>query len=201
MGRTQETEKMRSRIQRKKKNVLSGKEIGIGVTGSIAAYKSAEIVSYLHKHNAHVTVLMTKSATKFIAPLTFQTLSHNRVITDLFDDIYYLDSQHIALAEKLNLLLIAPASANIIGKIASGIADDILSTVITSLDVSKVIIAPAMNEKMYLNPIIQKNIATLKKTGYHFIEPERGSLACGFGIGRFTSLDKIIKEIESHIES
>jgi phosphopantothenoylcysteine decarboxylase/phosphopantothenate--cysteine ligase len=199
MGRTQETEKMRSRIQRNKKNVLSRKEIGIGVTGSIAAYKAAEIVSYLYQQNARVTVLMTKSATKFISPLTFQTLSHNKVFADLFDDTYYFDPQHIALSEKLDLLLIAPASANIIGKIASGIADNILSTVITSLDVSKVIIAPAMNEKMYFNLIIQKNIDTLKKTGYHFIEPEKGSLACGSGIGRLPSLDKIIKEIEGHI--
>lgn len=190
---------MKSRVQVKKKDILSGKKIGIGVTGSIAAYKSAEIVSYLHKHEAHVTVLMTKSAAKFITPLTFQTLSHNRVITDLFDDNYYFDPQHIALSEQLDLLLVAPASANIIGKIVSGIADDILSTVITSLDIFKVIIAPVMNEKMYLNPIVQKNITTLKEIGYHFIEPEEGSLVCGFGIGRFPSLDKIIKEVENHI--
>ena len=190
---------MISRIQKNKKNVLSGKEIGIGVTGSIAAYKSAEIVSYLHQQKARVTVLMTQSATKFISPLTFQTLSHNKVLIDLFDDTYCFDPQHIALSEKLDLLLIAPASANIIGKIASGIADDILSTVITSLKPSDVIIAPAMNEKMYLNPIIQRNIASLKKTGYHFIEPEKGSLVCGSGIGRLPHLDTIIKEIENRI--
>jgi phosphopantothenoylcysteine synthetase/decarboxylase len=190
---------MKSRDQVNRKNILAGKEIGIGITGSIAVYKSAEIVSYFHKHDAHVTVLMTKSATKFITPLTFQTLSHNRVITDLFDDNYYFDPQHIALSERLDLLLVAPASANIIGKIASGIADDILSSVIISSMASNVIIIPTMNEKMYLNPIVQKNIIALKKTGYHFIEPEKGSLACGFGIGRFPALDKIIKEIETHI--
>lgn len=201
---------MKSRVQVNKKNIMAGtgtsraartglrgKKIGIGVTGSIAAYKSAEIVSYFHKHGVYVTVLMTKSAAKFITPLTFQTLSHNRVITDLFDDNYYFDPQHIALSEQLDLLLVAPASANIIGKIASGIADDILLTLITSLDISKVIIVPAMNEKMYLNPIVQKNITALKKTGYHFIDPEKGSLACGFGIGRFPSLDKIIQHITS----
>jgi phosphopantothenoylcysteine synthetase/decarboxylase len=190
---------MKSRDQVNGKNILAGKEIGIGITGSIAAYKSAEIVSYLHKHNAHVTVLMTKSATKFITPLTFQTLSHNRVVTDLFDDNYYFDPQHIAFSERLDLLLVAPASANIIGKIASGIADDILSSVIISSMASNVIIIPAMNEKMYLNLIVQKNIIALKKAGYYFIEPEKGSLACGFGIGRFPALDKIIKEIETYI--
>ncbi|MDI6733644.1 MAG: flavoprotein [Planctomycetota bacterium] len=174
-------------------NIWEGKEIGIGVTGSIACYKAGEIVSSLYQSGCRVTVLMTKSSTKFVSPLTFQTLSHNRVLTDLFDEQYEFDPQHIALAQRLDLLLIAPASANIIGKIASGIADDILSTLVMSIKPSKVIIAPAMNEKMYLNPIVQRNITFLKKAGYRFIEPEKGQLACGTGIGRLPSPDKIIK--------
>lgn len=174
------------------KNQFKGKEIGIGITGSIAAYKAAEIVSYLNQQGANITVVMTGAATKFVTPLTFQTLSHNKVITDLFADGYEFDPQHIALAEKLDALLIAPASANIIGKIASGIADDALSTLGMSVKASKVIIAPAMNKRMYLNPIVQNNIARLKKQGYHFIEPEKGHLACGSGLGRLASFDTII---------
>jgi phosphopantothenoylcysteine decarboxylase/phosphopantothenate--cysteine ligase len=209
---------MKTQRRISQKNYFSGKEIGIGVTGSIAAYKSVEIVSYLAQQNARVTVVMTKSAIRFVTPLTFQTLSHNKVITDLFDEIGYVDPahnlqlgqpkvevmcgvnpQHIALAEKLDLLLIAPASANIIGKIAAGIADDALSTLVTSLKPSKVIIAPAMNERMYLNTIVQRNITTLKKLGYRFVEPEKGHLACGYGAGRLASPDKIIKYLGSVI--
>src|SRR3989339_2074874 len=172
---------------------FKGKQIGIGVTGSIAAYKAAEIVSYLGQQGAHVTVVMTDGATKFIMPLTFQTLSHNKVITDLFSADYEFDPQHIALAEKLDALLIAPASGNIIGKIASGIADDPLTTLVMSVKSSKVIIAPAMNERMFLNPIVQDNIKRLKKQGYHFIDPAKGHLACGSGLGRLADFDTIIK--------
>ena len=182
------------------KNSLAGRAIAVGVTGSIAAYKAAEIVSHLHKQEARVTVLMTASAAKFVTPLTFQTLSHKQVITDLFDDQYCFDPQHIALADKLDLLLIAPASGNIIGKIAAGIADDALTTLVMSLPAAKVIIAPAMNERMYLNPIVQRNVATLKKLGYHFIEPERGDLACGKGVGRLPALDKIIEQLINALE-
>ena len=178
---------------------FKGKEIGIGVTGSIAAYKAAEIVSYLHQQGASVTVLMTDAATKFVTPFTFQTLSHNKVITDLFSADYAFDPQHIVLAEKLDALLIAPASGNIIGKIASGIANDALSTLVMSVKPSKVIIAPAMNEKMYLNPIVQNNITHLKKQGYHFIEPEKGKLVCGSGIGRLASFDAIITYLSRKI--
>jgi phosphopantothenoylcysteine decarboxylase/phosphopantothenate--cysteine ligase len=183
----------------KAKNVFLGKEIGIAITGGIAAYKSAEIVSCLHKQDARITVLMTRAAREFVSHLTFQTLSHNRVFTDLFANDYYFDPQHIALAERLNLLLIAPASANIIGKIASGIADDLVSTVVMSLNPSVVIIAPAMNEKMYLNAIVQKNITLLKKIGYHFIEPEKGKLVCGEGIGRLASFDRIIETLRKKL--
>ena len=177
------------------KNQFKGREIAIGVTGSIAAYKAAELVSYLGQQGANVTVVMTAGATKFVTPLTFQTLSHNKVITDLFTEDYAFDPQHIALAEKLDALLIAPASGNIIGKIASGIADDALSTLVMSVKASRVIIAPAMNERMYLNPIVQDNIKRLKKQGYHFIEPAKGHLVCGAGIGRLADFDTIIKKL------
>ena len=178
---------------------FKGKEIGIGVTGSIAAYKAAEIVSYLSQQGANITVVMTAGATKFVTPLTFQTLSHSKVITDLFSQDYELDPQHIALAEKLDALLIAPASGNIIGKIASGIADDALSTLVMSVKASMVIIAPAMNERMYLNPIVQDNIKRLKKQGYHFIDPAKGHLVCGSGLGRLADFDTIIKYLSSVI--
>ncbi|MEW6027215.1 MAG: flavoprotein [Planctomycetota bacterium] len=178
---------------------MAGKQIAIGVTGSIAAYKAAELVSYFNQQGANVTVVMTGAATKFVTPLTFQTLSHNRVITDIFSQDYEYDPQHIALAEKLDALLIAPASANIIGKIASGIADDALSTLVMSLKASKVVIAPAMNERMYLNPIVQDNIKRLKKQGYHFVEPEKGHLACGSGLGRLADLGTIITYLSKKV--
>ncbi|MEK7310292.1 MAG: flavoprotein [Planctomycetota bacterium] len=192
------------------KNQFKGKEVAIGVTGSIAAYKTAEIVSYLSQQGANVTVVMTAGATKFVTPLTFQTLSHHKVITDLFSADYEFDPprnnrdsaaapQHIALAEKLDALLIAPASGNIIGKIASGIADDALSTLVMSVKASRVIIAPAMNERMYLNPIVQDNIKRLKKQGYHFIEPAKGHLVCGSGIGRLADLDTIITYLSKKV--
>ena len=181
------------------KNQFKGREIGIGVTGSIAAYKTAELVSYLSQQGANVTVVMTAGAAKFVTPLTFQTLSHNKVITDLFSADYEFDPQHIALAEKLDALLIAPASGNIIGKIASGIADDALSTLVMSVKASRVIIAPAMNERMYLNPIVQDNIKCLKKQGYHFIEPAKGHLVCGSGIGRLADFDTIITYLSKKV--
>ena len=199
------------------KNQFKGKQIVIGVTGSIAAYKAAEIVSYLSQQGANITVVMTAGAAKFVTPLTFQTLSHSKVITDLFSADYEFDPprnnrdgvypaiggaaapQHIALAEKLSALLIAPASGNIIGKIASGIADDALTTLVMSVKASRVIIAPAMNERMYLNPIVQDNIKRLKKQGYHFIEPAKGHLACGSGIGRLADFDTIITYLSKKV--
>ena len=181
------------------KNQFKDKQIGIGVTGSIAAYKAAEIVSCLSQQGANVTVVMTAGAAKFVTPLTFQTLSHHKVIIDLFTEDYAFDPQHIALAEKLDALLIAPASGNIIGKIASGIADDALTTLVMSVQASRVIIAPAMNERMYLNPIVQDNIKRLKKQGYHFIEPAKGHLACGSGIGRLADFDTIITYLSKKV--
>lgn len=173
---------------------IKGKSILVGVTGGIAAYKSAEIVSQLFQQGANIKVIMTKAATKFVSPLTFQTLSHNQVYTGMFEGIDY-NPKHISLAQEADLLLIAPATANIIGKIANGIADDLLSTVVMSVT-CPALIAPAMNENMYKNQLVQDNIKKLKKAGYKFISPEKGYLACKkTGQGRLASLEAILKSV------
>ncbi len=170
------------------------KELVIGVTGSIAAYKAAELVSQLTGRNFRVTVVMTKAAQKFIRPLTFQALSKEPVITDLFSTKKNLNVTHISLAQRANLIIIAPASANIIGKIAGGMADDFLSTLIISAS-SPVLICPAMNRQMYKNSLVQENIKKLKKAGFHFLGPEKGRLACGDeGLGRLVEVKKIISK-------
>ncbi|MDI6734869.1 MAG: bifunctional phosphopantothenoylcysteine decarboxylase/phosphopantothenate--cysteine ligase CoaBC [bacterium] len=177
--------------------MLKGKNIILGITGSIAAYKSAELTSQLVKLGANVTAIMTKAATHFISPLTLSTLSKNKVITDLFETPLNSEVEHINLADKADILLIAPATANIIGKIAAGIADDFLTTFALACK-SPILIAPAMNERMYLNPILQENIKKLKKQGVYFVEPEVGNLACGEqGIGRLADVHKIVAAIES----
>lgn len=173
----------------------------LGVTGSIAAYKSAEIASKLKASDYNVTVIMTASARQFINPLTFQTLSKNQVITHLFEDVAY-DPLHVSLADKADLIIIAPATANTIGKIASGIADDVLTCTVMATK-SPVLIAPAMDEGMYRNPIVQENIKKLKGLGYKFIGPEKGRLASGrIGLGRLAAtaliLEAIKKELRAH---
>ncbi|MBK5251121.1 MAG: bifunctional phosphopantothenoylcysteine decarboxylase/phosphopantothenate--cysteine ligase CoaBC [Peptostreptococcaceae bacterium] len=181
--------------------MLNGKTVVLGVTGSIAAYKAAEIVSLLKKMNAEVKVIMTESSTKLIGECTLQTLSNNPVYTKLFSNTFSLEIDHISLAKSANVILIAPASANIIGKIASGIADDILSTTVMATDAIK-FIAPAMNSKMYLNPIVQKNIEFLKNLGYKFIEPDSGILACGDdGIGKLATPQAIVEVIANALTS
>ncbi|MEW5768637.1 MAG: bifunctional phosphopantothenoylcysteine decarboxylase/phosphopantothenate--cysteine ligase CoaBC [bacterium] len=175
--------------------ILKGKEIVLGVTGSIAAYKSAEIVRGLIKQGARVQVVMTKAATAFITPLTLQTLSGQPVITDLFSSPSAWEIEHVSLAERADLILIAPATANIIGKIANGMADDMLSTLVLAAR-SPILIAPAMNEAMYENPILMANIEKLKNCGFLFIEPEEGELACGKqGRGRLASIEVIIGNV------
>lgn len=172
----------------------------IGVTGGIAAYKACDIVSGLKKINANVDVIMTKSATKMVNPNTFQALSQNMVITDTFNTPRYWDIEHISLAQKAHILLIAPATANIIGKVANGIADDMLSTTIMA-STAKVVFAPAMNTKMYENKIVQQNIKKLISLGYQFIEPASGRLACGdIGIGKLADINKIIEFIISIVK-
>lgn len=151
----------------------------IGITGGIASYKACGIVSYLKQEGANVYVIMTNNACKFITPLTLETLSKNKVIVDMFEEDDYSEVKHIKLAQEANLCLIVPATANIIGKIANGIADDMLTTTLLATK-APIILSPAMNYAMYENPIVQDNINKLKSFGYRFIEPAVGHLACGY---------------------
>lgn len=176
-------------------NLLNQKNIILGITGGIAAYKSAEICRRLKKLEANVVVVMTDAGARFITPLTMETLSGNEVVSELFPPNKVVGTRHIDLATWAELILIAPATANIIGKIANGISDDILSTVVMS-SLSPVLICPSMNENMYENKIVQTNIQRLKNLGYRFIEPEIGDLACGsVGKGRLPDLDVILREV------
>ncbi|MBA1333784.1 MAG: Phosphopantothenoylcysteine decarboxylase / Phosphopantothenoylcysteine synthetase [Firmicutes bacterium] len=176
--------------------MLSDKKIVLGVCGGIAAYKCADLVSRLVKEGAKVKVVMTKSAQEFITPLTFQTLSNNRVITDLFAEPQNWEVEHISLAQWADCLVIAPATANVIGKLAAGIADDMLTTVVAATK-AKVIIAPAMNTNMYNNRIVRKNIDYLIDMGYLFISPAEGRLACGDeGLGRLEEPGNIVEFIK-----
>lgn len=171
------------------------KTVGIGITGGIAAYKIADLVSRLRKDGIEVIVMMTESATKFVTPLTFKTLSNREVITDLWQDTQEWPVQHIGVAEALDLLVIAPATANMLAKIAHGIADDLISTVVLA-NTAPVIIAPAMNTNMYQNPVVQDNLKKLCNYGYEIIDPASGVLACGsIGPGRLPEIDIIYQKI------
>lgn len=173
------------------------KTIVVGVSGGIAVYKTLDIISRLKKKNYEVHVIMTKSATEFVNPLSFQSLSGNKVIVDMFDEPKYWEIQHISLAKKADLFLVAPATANIIGKVANGIADDMLSTTIMATK-APVIFAPAMNTNMYQNVIVQDNIKKLKQYGYKFIQPESGRLACGdIGEGKLANTELITEILDS----
>ena len=175
--------------------MLKGKTVVIGVSGGIAVYKACDVVSRLKKLNANVHVIMTKSATEFVTPLTFQSLSQNYVVSDMFEEPKTWDVEHISLAKKADVFLIAPATANVIGKVANGIADDMLTTTVMATT-GKVLIAPAMNTNMYRNPILQKNISTLKELGYNFVDPDSGRLACGdIGEGKLASPEKIVDAV------
>ncbi len=157
---------------------LEGKTVVLCITGGIAAYKAADLTSRLRKLGAKVHIIMTESATHFITPLTLEVLSENRVVTDMFDRAFTWEVEHISLAKCADVFVVAPATANIIGKAAHGIADDMVSTTLMATK-APVVIAPAMNTNMYQNPVVQDNIASLKARGFHFIEPESGRLACG----------------------
>lgn len=173
--------------------MLKDKNIVLGVTGGIAVYKAVDIVSRLRKKCANIDVIMTKSSTEFVAPLTFQSLSQNYVTVDMFEEPKTWDVEHIALAKKADLFLVAPATANIIGKVANGIADDMLSTTIMATK-ARVVFAPAMNTNMYTNPILQENIEKLKRLGYEFIKPGSGRLACGdYGEGKMAEPIDIVE--------
>ena len=176
--------------------------IVLGVTGSIAAYKAADIISRLKKLGHEVDVILTESGSRIITPITLQTLSKNKVYMDMFEEITPKEVKHISLAEKADLMLIAPATANIIGKIANGIADDFLSTVVmAAANTTPVYIAPAMNTNMYENPIVQANIEKLRSYGYRFIEPKESLLACGtVGKGALADVEDILKVIEGRME-
>lgn len=178
---------------------MSNINVVLGVSGGIAVYKALDVVSKLKKHNINVDVIMTKSACEFVTPLSFQSLSQNMVVKDMFEEPKAFQIQHISLAKKADLLVVVPATANIIGKVANGIADDMLSTTIMATK-AKVIFAPAMNTNMYTNPITQENIAKLKKLGYGFINPDSGRLACGdIGEGKLADTEIIVDRILSEL--
>lgn len=175
--------------------MLNGKTVILGVTGSIAAYKIANLASMLVKLECNVHVIMTKNATNFINPITFETLTGNKCLIDTFDRNFKYNVEHISLAKKADILVVAPATANVIGKIAAGIADDMLTTTIMACNCKKMI-SPVMNTNMFLNPILQDNIKKLKEFGYEIITPDEGRLACGdSGIGKMPSEDKLLDYI------
>lgn len=173
------------------------KNIVLGVTGSIAAHRAADLASQLTKLGCAVHVVMTADAQRFITPLPFKTLSRHPVVTDLYDEDEGWKPAHIRLADEAKLLLIAPATANIISKLALGIANDALSCIALALNPkAKVVIAPAMNGKMWLHPATQQNVATLKARGAEFIGPEEGMLSCGYeGLGRLWPVEEIAKRV------
>lgn len=174
---------------------LSKKNIVLGITGGIAAYKACDLTRSLIKEKANVQVVMTKNASRFVTPLTLQTLSNNKVATDMFDLTTESEIGHIKIADTADLIVVAPATASFIGKIASGIADSLLATVILATK-AKTIIFPAMNVNMYSNSIVSENIQKLKDHGFIVMEPEEGNLACGWeGKGRLPHLEKILFEI------
>jgi len=181
----------------KPKKTLKGKKVLLGVTGGIACYKSCELVRLLDKAGAEVRVAMTKGATQFVTPMTFQALSRNPVSTSLFDLTQESTMGHITLADHSDLIIIAPATADFIARVAHGLCDDLLTTVLCATR-SPVFMAPAMNVHMYENKIVQKNVRTLKDLGYTMIGPASGSLACGYeGEGRMVEPEEIIKYLES----
>ncbi len=176
---------------------IEGKNILLGVAGGIAAYKSCELLRTITKEGGNVNVVMTKGATKFVSALTFQTLSGNRVSTELFDELRESEISHIALADSADIIVVAPATANIIAGIAGGFADNLLTTVIMASQ-CPVLICPSMNVNMYENPAVQHNLDILKQRGYSVLEPDEGYLACGWeGKGRLPDVSVILHAIES----
>jgi len=175
--------------------MLKGKHVVLAVTGSIAAYKIANLASMLKKLHADITVLMTENATNFINPITFETLTGNKCLIDTFDRNFQYSVEHVSLAKLADVVMVAPASANVIGKIANGIADDMLTTTVMACNCKK-IIAPAMNTRMYMNPIVQDNMDKLKRFGYEVITPDTGYLACGdVGAGKMPSESVLLQYI------
>ena len=183
-----------ARLQRREL-MLKGKTVLLGVTGGIACYKSANLASALVKQGANVQVLMTKNATEFIGPHTFESLTGNRVSVDTFDRNYQFQVEHIALADQADLVLVAPATANVLAKLAHGLADDMLTTTILACNCPK-IAAPAMNTKMYENPVTQDNLDILRKYGWEIVEPASGRLACGaVGKGKMPEPEDLLETV------
>jgi len=176
--------------------MLKGKTVVIGVTGSIAAYKMANVASMLIKKHCDVHVIMTKNATNFINPIAFETLTNHKCLVDTFDRNFQFHVAHVSLAQQADCMLIAPASANVIGKIANGIADDMLTTTIMACEAPK-LVAPAMNTHMFYNPIVQDNLKKLERFGYEIISPAAGRLACGdTGAGKLPAEQVLVDHIE-----
>lgn len=180
-------------VSRFREKMIAAKKIVLGVTGSIAAHRAADLASLLVKQNVSVNVVMTADALHFITALPFKTLSRNPVVTNLYDEEEGWKPTHVRLADEADLLLIAPATANVIAKLANGIADDALTCIALALNPkAKILVAPAMNGKMWAHAATQANVATLKKRGVEFIGPEKGLLSCGYeGFGRLWPLEEI----------
>ena len=179
--------------------MLSGKTVILGVTGSIAAYKAANLASMLKKQHADVQAIMTKNATEFINPITFETLTGRKCLIDTFDRNFQYEVEHVELAKRADLAIVAPASANVIAKLAHGIADDMLTTTLLACTCPK-LVAPAMNTRMYQNPITQDNLATLRHYGFQVIEPASGHLACGdTGAGKLPPESLLLEHILNEI--
>lgn len=179
--------------------MLTDKHVLLGVTGGIAAFKACQLASSLVKQHAVVNVIMTMNATQFVTPLTFDALTHTRTVTDTFDRQHSYEVEHISLAKQADLLIIAPATANMIGKLANGIADDMLSTTAMACTCPK-LIAPAMNSNMYDSPAVQRNLRQLKEDGWEVIEPDSGYLACGTsGKGRLSEPEVLLEAIDHSI--
>ncbi len=175
--------------------MLKGKTVLLCVSGGIACYKAAELTSALIKQHCNVHVLMTENATQFIAPLTFETLSKNRCVTDTFDRNHQYDVEHIALADQADLVLVAPATANVLAKLANGLADDMLTTTVLACTCPK-IAAPAMNTRMYENPVTQDNLRKLQGYGWEIVEPASGRLACGdIGKGKLADVETLLEAV------
>lgn len=179
--------------------MLKDKTVLLGVTGSIAAYKTASLASMLIRQHADVHVIMTKNATNFINPITFETLTGNKCLTDTFDRNFEFQVEHVSLAKQADVFLVAPASANVIGKMAHGIADDMLTTTLLACR-APILVSPAMNTNMYENPVVQDNISTLQRYGMKVITPASGHLACGdAGVGKMPEPETLFSYIEAEI--
>lgn len=181
------------------RSAVSGRSVVVGVSGSIACYKAAEVVSRLAQNGALVTVIMTEGARQFVSPLTFQTLSGRKTLYEPWDLALVDDPTHIKLAHATELLLVAPATANVIAKLAHGIADDLLTSFALAVR-CPLLIAPAMNKDMYTHPATQENIAELKTRGWKFLDPGEGYLACGdVGLGRLADPPEIVRAVETEL--